>query len=234
MPKFPSAPARHQPSDGCLSIEVRPGEGGDDAAAFADELVASLTAWARRQHWNVREAPGEARTTVVTVTGADAQALRAFAGCHRVQRVPKGTTKRHTSTALVAVLDESETPDLLVHDDDLIVTTARGSGPGGQHRNKTESAVRIRHLPSGLTVTCQESRSQQTNLLGARAELERRLRNEAAGTAAQRRNEDRVAQIKDADRSVKSFTHNAQRDEVIDHQTGRRWRLRDFRKGQLS
>ena len=222
----------HAPVSRCC-VEVRPGEGGADAAVFADELVAAVAAWSRRRGWELSCTSGVGRTTVVAVVGVGAQRLAGLAGCHRVQRIPKGSSKRHTSTALVAVLAAPTEAAVVVADTDLRVTVARGSGPGGQHRNKTESAVRVLHVPSGLTVVCQDSRSQGKNLLAARAEVSTRLEAAARLATAESRNVERVAQFTGSDRSLKSFTHNEQRGEVVDHATGRRWRSRDFARGAL-
>lgn len=215
-----------------MIVEVRPGEGGDDAVAFAKELFASLTAHAARA--GEVEVTGTGPRIWTARVPADA-GLDRFAGTHRVQRIPaNGGGRRHTSTATVAVLDDPDgTPAAVLDEGDVTVETFRASGPGGQHRNKTDSAVRAVHEPTGIVVTAAGDRSQHRNRAAALAELERRLAGDAEEQGRERRNGERRRQVVTGERPVKQFTHNAQRGEVVCHDTGRRWRLQDFQKGRL-
>ena len=214
-------------------VEIRPGEGGDDAYTFAHELANAITAHLERAGARVgRDDRG--RTITLAVTASDAVDLEALAGTHRIQRIPRNDPRgrRHTSTATVAVLDADDRPAVIVDDADVHVEAFRASGAGGQHRNKTSSAIRLTHRPTGTVVVCADHRSQHRNLADARDELERRLADTARAGAAQARNSERVRQVR-AERAAKTFTWNTQRDEVVDHTTGRRTRLRDALAGRL-
>lgn len=213
-------------------VEIRPGEGGDDAHLFAHELAGAVRAWARRNDVPVDDAPGEGRTLVLVVPAPAGRQLAPLAGAHRIQREPRnGGGKRHTSTATVAILEEGDVVDVVLDPADVDEEVFRGTGPGGQHRNKTASDVRLVHRPSGTTVTA-SGRSQWQNRQKAWAELERRL----AGAAEERRagelNTARRTQVV-ADRSAKGWTWNDQRDEVVDHGTGERYRMRRMLAGRL-
>ncbi len=154
-----------------------------------------------------------------------------LAGTHRVQRIPRnGGGRRHTSTATIAVLDATVATDIVLDPDDIVATTYRGSGPGGQHRNVTDSAVRLHHLPSGIVVCSEGERSQYMNRQTAETELRARLTATAETEAAAGRNADRRTQVR-SERSAKMFTHNEQRDEVTG--MGRRWRWKDFYRGRF-
>lgn len=218
-----------------MHIEIRAGEGGQDAALFAAELADAFTAYATRQGWPVTPVHSpDSRTLVLTVPGSH-PGLERFAGTHRVQRVPVGDKhgRRHTSTATVAVLPDPDTAAaVLVRDADVRTDFFRGSGPGGQHRNKTSTAVRLTHRPTGIVVTRTSGRSQSTNLADARADLEGRLQEAARQRQSGTRSGARRGQIAAADRPAKSFTHNQQRDEVRCHDTGARWSLRAFGQGR--
>lgn len=156
---------------------------------------------------------------------------RAIVGTHRVQRIPRGSAARHTSTATIAVLDdeafafELDPADVVEHRD-------RGSGKGGQHQNTTDSAVTLVHQPTGERVHM-EGRSQWNNRQRAWQELERRLKRRARGESASQQNDTRRRQITTQERSAKTFTHNEQRSEVKDHQTGRKWSIDQFQRGRF-
>lgn len=219
-----------------IVLEIRAGEGGDDAAAFRDELCSSILALARRLGHNVcRSEPGDSGRTVRLVVDGPEDPYRLLAGVHRIQRVPVGSTRRHTSTATVAVLDELAAPAVEISDEDLDVVAYRGSGPGGQHRNKSSTAIRLTHRPSGLVVSAEDSRSQWQNLQSAKAKLVEALRgardSEQMGATAEQRN----AQIRSCERPAKSFTHRETGSHafVLCHETGQRWRLEDFRRGRI-
>lgn len=214
---------------------MRPGEGGGDAADFADHLADALVAYAARRGWRAERTSDRAsRTTVIRVAGERAMGdLAAFGGTHRVQRVPiNGGGRKHTSTATVAVLPEGSRAEVEVRDDDLRVERMRGHGRGGQRRNKVETAVRVTHVPTGVVVTRLSGRSQAANLEDAKADVASRLaerarRDEESATTTARR-----AQV-DSERSGKDFTHCWYRDEVVRHSDGRRWTIRQWRQGRL-
>lgn len=222
-------------------IEVRPGEGGDDAETFALELDRALTAYTRRLGCTplaLESTNGTASRTLRTrVTGPweAMEALGRLVGTHRIQRVPTNDKRgrRQTSTVTVALMTGGAQEEVALHDDDLTVDYYRGSGPGGQHRNKTSSAVRLRHHPSGIVVTVEHGRSQHQNLAWARAELTRRLEAAAGKEAKAEEDEARRQQITSGDRPAKSYTHTAWRDEVVCHETGERWRLAKFMQGRM-
>lgn len=217
-----------------MFVEVRPGEGGDDAADFATHLVTALTAFARRHEWHVESLRSrDSRTSVLLIRG-DRHELEKFAGTHRVQRVPGNDTKgrRHTSTATVAVLDSRPVEKITIEDRDLRIDRMRGSGRGGQRRNKVETAIRMTHVPSGIVVTRLSGRSQAANIVNARRDIEDQLnaRQEASVTASTQTS--RSAQV-DSERSGKDFTHCWYRDEVIRHEDGVRWTIRQWKQGRM-
>ncbi len=148
-----------------------------------------------------------------------------------MQRIPRnGGGRRHTSTATVAVLTGRALESVKVDERDVRVDTSRGHGAGGQHRNVTDSAVRVTHLPTGVVVTSEAERSQRRNRQAAFAELERRLQVDGDARRAVEVNGERRRQVI-ADRAAKTFTHSQQRSEVTGD--GRRWRWRDFYRGRI-
>jgi peptide chain release factor 1 len=216
-------------------LEIRPGEGGDDALAFATELAASFTAYARRNDVPVDAESG--RTIVLTLTGrgVDGLGLWRFCGTHRIQRIPTNDKagRRHTSTATVALLDHNDATATELSDDDIRIDTYRGHGKGGQHRNKTSSAVRLTHLPTGLIVVVERGRSQAKNIESAKSEMCDRLREIATTEFVQTTGAVRNAQILSGERPVKQWTWNDQRGEVMNHTTGATYSMRDFQRGRL-
>jgi protein subunit release factor A len=219
-----------------LLIELRPGEGGDDAFAFCNELRSAVIAYARQRGDAVRqvEHPPGTRTIGVSVDG-DREAYERLAGVHRIQRIPKNDRRgrRHTSTATVAVLEGRRQVEVDIADEDLDVFTYRGHGRGGQHRNKTDSAVRLVHRPTNTVVVVERGRSQWQNLQEARAVLAQRLLDLAQREASDQMSADRNRQIASAERPVKQFTHNEQRSEVVAHEKDEVWRWSDFYRGRL-
>ena len=215
-------------------VEVRPGEGGDDAAMFAEELAGAVMAFCRRRRWGYQRRDGGARMIVVEIDG-DPGALEPIAGVHRIQRVPSNDRRRHTSTATLAVLEELSSRRVEVLAKDLVITAYRASGPGGQHRNKTATAVRIRHRPTGLVVSAEDSRSQHQNLVAATAKLAGELQAAAERRDRTVRARRRAEQIASAERPAKSFTHRqiGAHAQVVCHETGQRWRLADFAGGKI-
>ena len=217
--------------------EIKPGEGGDDAAVFATELTHAIRAFAVRVGLTVTNQPGDGRTVLLALTGPPDQldAVEALSGTHRIQRIPANSKqgRRHTSTATLTVLDTTGPEPVTVQDSDLIIQRYRGSGPGGQKKNKTSSAVRMRHIPSGIVVTREHGRSLTQNLDDARQDIQSRLAGQAAADTGRDLNMVRVAQSAGGGRAAKSWTHNTQRGTSVCHDTGRSWRLVDFLRGRL-
>jgi peptide chain release factor 1 len=217
-----------------LVIELRAGEGGRDAEVFCTELIAAITAYVRQRkdRLSVLVSPPGSRTQTLEVEGSVA-AYEPLAGVHRVQRIPKNSTRRHTSTATIAVLASTRSAAIDVPDAHLRLSFYRGSGPGGQHRNKTDTAVRLVHLPSGVVITAEDSRSQWRNITSAKRKLAEALEAEVGRKERSRINDARRGQISTGERAAKQFTHNEQRGFVMCHETGAMWRWSDFYRGRL-
>lgn len=179
----------------------------------------------------VEERPG---IIVFRVTGKGAeQVFRDEPGGHRWQRVPPNERRGrvHTSTITVAVLSEPSETQVVLRESDLEEQTCRGSGAGGQHRNKTDSAVQLRHIPTGIMVRCESERSQSLNRETARAVLRARLWQAEQERASGARADDRRRQVGSGMRGDKRRTIRTQDDVVNDHQTGRQWRYKDYARG---
>lgn len=222
LPKDPN-------DDKNILIEIRAGAGGDEASLFADQLFRAYSIYAASKGWRVQidsTSPGNVggyKEILASITGDKVYSLMKFeSGVHRVQRVPKTEAQGriHTSTITVAVLPEAEEIDIQINPSDLRIDTMRASGSGGQSVNRTDSAVRITHIPTGLMVACQIDKSQHSNKDRAMKMLytkmlaleEEKARKDASST--------RLAQIGTGDRSERIRTYNYPQSRITDHRIG--------------
>ena len=212
-----------------IVMEIRSGAGGDEAALFAADLYRMYVQYAEQRGWRVQIVDvheteiGGFKEVVFRIEGEGAYSrLRYESGVHRVQRVPTTESggRIHTSTVTVAVLPEAEDVEVTIRPEDLEIDTYRASGAGGQHVNRTDSAIRITHKPTGIVVTCQDQRSQYKNKDQAMAVLKARLYDLQSAEQAGSRAEDRRSQVGTGDRSERIRTYNFHQGRVTDHRIG--------------
>ena len=223
-------------------IEIRAGTGGEEAALFAADLFRMYGKYAESKGWKTEIVSshstelGGFKEVVFDVKGEDVYSeLRHESGGHRVQRVPvtEAGGRIHTSAVTVAVLPEAEEVDVQINSDDLKVDRFRASGPGGQHVNKTASAIRITHLPTELVVSCQDEKSQHKNLAKAMRVLRSRLYERELAAKKQARDAARKSQIGSGDRSDRVRTYNYPQNRVTDHRLGKNYSLEQVVAGGL-
>ena len=210
-----------------LFLEIRAGTGGDESALFAGDLFRMYSRFAERNRWQVElvsESPGEAggfKEVIARIVGNGAYSKLKFeSGGHRVQRVPATETQGriHTSAATVAVMPEADdASDVVVNPADVRVDTFRASGAGGQHVNKTDSAVRLTHLPTGIVVECQDARSQHKNREQAWRILAARIKDKQVREQQAKEASERKSLIGSGDRSDRIRTYNFPQGRVTDH-----------------
>jgi peptide chain release factor 1 len=207
-------------------LEVRAGTGGDEAALFAGDLFRMYVKYAEARGWKVdvlsasEGTAGGYKEIIAEIAGRGAYArLKYESGVHRVQRVPATETQGriHTSAATVAVMPEAREVDVDIKESDLKIDTMRAGGAGGQHVNKTESAIRITHLPTGIVVAVQEERSQHRNRAKAMALLRSRILEGERERAEQERARERREQVGSGDRSQRIRTYNFPQGRMTDH-----------------
>lgn len=224
-------------------LEIRAGTGGEEAALFAADLFRMYSRYAERKGWKVEVLDshptglGGFKEVIALIQGKGAYSrLKHESGVHRVQRIPvtESQGRIHTSTATVAVLPEAEEVEVQIDPKDLKVEVFRASGPGGQHVNKTETAVRITHIPTGIVVQCQDERSQHQNRAKAMKVLMARLLELKRKEQEEKIAKERKSQIGTGERSEKIRTYNFPQNRVTDHRIGfTTYRLQEVLDGEL-
>lgn len=224
-------------------MEIRAGAGGEEAALFAAQLARMYKMYADIKGWKWEELSvnatelGGVKETSFSISGTDVYAsLKYESGVHRVQRVPETETQGriHTSTVTVAVLPEAEDINVEISEKDLRLDTYRSSGAGGQHINKTDSAVRITHLPTGIVVCCEDERSQTKNKEKAMKVLRARVYDHYKSIADKEQADMRRSQVGTGDRSERIRTYNFPQGRVTDHRIGlSMYNITDFMNGDI-
>lgn len=224
-------------------LEIRAGAGGEEAALFAYELYRMYVKYAEKNRWKTEEIDsnntelGGVKEVTFSVSGKSVYAKLKFeSGVHRVQRVPEteSSGRIHTSTATVAVLPEPEDVDVHIEDKDLIIETCRSSGAGGQHINKTESCIRMVHIPTGIVVNCQDERSQTKNREKAMKVMKSRVFDYYNSKYQSEYSENRRSQVGTGDRSERIRTYNFPQGRVTDHRINKTmYSLEEFIMGDI-
>ncbi len=226
-----------------IFLEIRAAAGGEEAALFAADLFRMYSRYAERKGWKVQildaniTGRGGFKEVIALIEGKGAYSrLKYEVGVHRVQRVPETESggRIHTSTATVAVLPEVEEAEVEIRPEDLKIEVFRASGPGGQHVNVTDSAVRITHIPTGIVVQCQDERSQHKNREKAMRVLRAKLKEMMERQRQEEIAQERRKQVGTGERSEKIRTYNFPQNRVTDHRIGLTlYRLEDILDGDL-
>jgi len=231
--------------DSCnVFLEIRAGTGGDEAAIFSGNLFRMYTRYSELQNWKfeiITERPGEHgghKEVIARIEGKNVyEKLKFESGAHRVQRVPETETQGriHTSACTVAIMPEADEQDAIeINKADLRVDTFRASGSGGQHVNKTDSAIRLTHIPTGIVVECQDERSQHKNRAKAMSVLQARLNSAQDDAAAKEQSEQRKSLVGSGDRSERIRTYNFPQGRVTDHRINLTlYKLSEIMEGSL-
>ena len=227
-----------------LILEIMAVTGGDEAALFASDLFRIYIRYVERKNWEYKVLDssdtgiGGIKEVIVSIKGKGAFGLLKYeSGVHRVQRVPKTETsgRVHTSAATIAILPEAEDVDIEINESDLKIDTYRASGAGGQHVNKTESAIRITHKPTGMVVTCQDESSQHKKRAAAMKVLKSRLLVAEQEKISAERAAERKSLVSTGDRSAKIRTYNFPQGRVTDHRINfTSYRLNEILDGDIS
>jgi peptide chain release factor 1 len=226
-----------------IIIEIRAGTGGEEAALFAHSLYRMYSRYAEIKKWELEIIDtnetelGGLKEVVFSISGKNVyENMRYESGVHRVQRVPEteSSGRIHTSAVTVAVLPEAEETDIEIRNEDLHIETTRASGAGGQHINKTDSAIRMVHIPTGVVVTCQDERSQYKNKAKALKVLRSRLYEMEETKKNSERAQDRKSQVGSGDRSERIRTYNYPQNRVTDHRINMTlYKLEHFMEGEI-